>query len=282
MRVECATMARQTNRRRRVGAGTPALDGRPAGVAPPPTVVRPARPADVEVVAALAGALWPDEPIQDHRAHMRAVLIGSPPSTLPLTLFVAERGRRIVGFLEVGLRSHADGCDPRRQVGFVEGWFVAPDHRGQDVGRSLMNAAEEWAVAQGCTELASDTWIDNEPSQRAHEALGFAVVDRCINFRKTLRPNRSTVTEGGGRSVLAATGLPTLRQGQFLAFIHHYTKLHGRPPAEADMVQYFMVSPPSVHTMVKILERRAFIAREAGRPRSIRLLVPLSVLPELE
>jgi hypothetical protein len=27
----------------------------------------------------------------------------------------------------------------------------------------------------------------------------------------------------------------TPRQGQFLAFIHHYTTLHGRPPAEAEM-----------------------------------------------
>jgi len=37
----------------------------------------------------------------------------------------------LVGFLEVGLRSHADGCDPAQPVGYVEGWFVAPDHRGQ-------------------------------------------------------------------------------------------------------------------------------------------------------
>ena len=48
------------------------------------------------------------------------------------------------------------------------------------------NAAEEWARAHGCLEMASDTWIDNEESQRAHEALGFEVVDRCVNFRRAL------------------------------------------------------------------------------------------------
>jgi DNA-binding MarR family transcriptional regulator len=48
------------------------------------------------------------------------------------------------------------------------------------------------------------------------------------------------------------------------------------------MVQYFQVSPPSVHTMVKTLERRAFIAREPGKARSIRVLVPLWAVPELE
>ena len=42
----------------------------------------------------------------------------------------------------------------------------------------------------------------------------------------------------------------TPKQGQYLAFIHLYTRLHRRPPAEADMQQYFRVSPPSVHQMV--------------------------------
>jgi aminoglycoside 6'-N-acetyltransferase I len=49
-----------------------------------------------------------------------------------------------------------------------------------------MHAAEDWARSQGCYEVASDTWIDHESSQRAHEALGFEVVDRCVPFRKGL------------------------------------------------------------------------------------------------
>jgi aminoglycoside 6'-N-acetyltransferase I len=50
-----------------------------------------------------------------------------------------------------------------------------------------MQAGEEWARSHGCHEVASDTWIDHESSQRAHEALGFEVVDRCVNYRKALR-----------------------------------------------------------------------------------------------
>jgi Mn-dependent DtxR family transcriptional regulator len=42
----------------------------------------------------------------------------------------------------------------------------------------------------------------------------------------------------------------TDKQGQYLAFIHYYSKIHGRAPAEAEMQQYFRVSPPSVHQMV--------------------------------
>jgi aminoglycoside 6'-N-acetyltransferase I len=149
--------------------------------------VRLATSADLEVVSRLFFALWPDGQLGEHREEARAILAGSPPSTLPLVVFVAEVDGVVVGFIEVGLRSHADGCDTRRPVGFIEGWYVEPSHRGSALGRALMCAAEQWARSQGCHELASDTWIDHESSQRAHEALGFVVVDRCVNFRKALR-----------------------------------------------------------------------------------------------
>jgi SOS-response transcriptional repressor LexA len=74
----------------------------------------------------------------------------------------------------------------------------------------------------------------------------------------------------------------TPRQGQYLAFIHYYTKIHGVAPAETDMQRYFRVSPPAVHDMVMILERQGFISREPRKPRSIRLLLSRAELPDLE
>src|ERR1700747_1685605 len=73
----------------------------------------------------------------------------------------------------------------------------------------------------------------------------------------------------------------TPKQGQYLAFIHLYTRLHRRPPAETDMQEYFRVSPPSVHQMVLTLERAGFIVRQPGVARSIQLLVDPGQLPEL-
>ena len=149
--------------------------------------VRLAVSADVGPVARQFHALWPDGSLAEHEEEARAILAGSPPSSMPLVVFVAEVNRQVVGFIEVGLRSHADGCDGRQPVGFVEGWYVEREHRRRGVGRALMGTAEDWARSQGCTEIASDTWIDNEPSQRAHEALSFEVVDRCVHYRKALR-----------------------------------------------------------------------------------------------
>ncbi len=74
----------------------------------------------------------------------------------------------------------------------------------------------------------------------------------------------------------------TQKQGKYLAFIYYYTRIHGYPPAEADMQNYFKVSPPSVHQMVLTLERRGFIDRIPGQPRSIRVLLSKEELPTLE
>ena len=71
-------------------------------------------------------------------------------------------------------------------------------------------------------------------------------------------------------------------QGQYLAFIYYYSKIHGRPPAEADMQRYFKTTPPAVHQMVVTLERRALISRIPGQPRTIRVLLPRAELPDLD
>ena len=73
----------------------------------------------------------------------------------------------------------------------------------------------------------------------------------------------------------------TTKQGQYLTFIHWYTKLHRTPPAEADLQRYFKVTPPAVHTMVLTLERQGLIDRTPGRARSIQLRVPAAELPDL-
>ena len=75
---------------------------------------------------------------------------------------------------------------------------------------------------------------------------------------------------------------PTWKQGQYLAFVYYYTRVNGRPPAEADMQRYFRVTPPSVHDIILRLEANGFISRTPGQGRSIRLLIPHDQLPELE
>jgi DNA-binding MarR family transcriptional regulator len=74
----------------------------------------------------------------------------------------------------------------------------------------------------------------------------------------------------------------TAKQGQYLAFIYNYTKMHRRAPAETDLERYFRVSPPAIHEMIKTLQRKGLIERTPGQARSIRLLVRPEHLPRLE
>jgi DNA-binding MarR family transcriptional regulator len=74
----------------------------------------------------------------------------------------------------------------------------------------------------------------------------------------------------------------TAKQGQYLAFIHAYTLVLGRPPAEADLQRHFHVTPPSVHGMVLALEKSGLIRRAPGRSRSIVVLVDPQALPLLQ
>ena len=73
----------------------------------------------------------------------------------------------------------------------------------------------------------------------------------------------------------------TDKQGQYLAFIYYYTKIHGRAPSEADMQGYFRVSPPAVHQMVLSLEKLGLIIRTPRQGRSLKLLLPREKLPDL-
>jgi aminoglycoside 6'-N-acetyltransferase I len=149
--------------------------------------VRRAQISDRLELAKMRELLWPDAPLEEHLNEIDATIACWMSGTLPVAILVAqEEDGALIGFLEVGLRSHADGCDPSHPVGYVEGWFVQEKFRNRGVGRELRRSAEDWARAQGCLEMASDALIDNETSQRAHVALGFDIVDRCVHFKKRL------------------------------------------------------------------------------------------------
>jgi aminoglycoside 6'-N-acetyltransferase I len=155
----------------------------------PDVKIRPAHPSDLDRLALMLAALWPEASADEHARELKLLLEGDPAKvlTMPLIILVAEAADgRLVGFVEVDLRSHADGCNPSRPVGYIEGWYVEESYRRRGIGAQLIASAEEWARTHNCVEMASDVLIDNQQSQDAHQALGYEVVDRCVHYRKTL------------------------------------------------------------------------------------------------
>jgi hypothetical protein len=71
------------------------------------------------------------------------------------------------------------------------------------------------------------------------------------------------------------------RQGQFLAFIYRYTKLHRQASSELDLVLYFRLTPPSLHSMIVKLHQLGLITRQPGGARSVRVAIPEAEIPPL-
>lgn len=71
-------------------------------------------------------------------------------------------------------------------------------------------------------------------------------------------------------------------QGQYLAFIDAYTRVNGRPPAEADLQRYFEVTPPVIQQMIIKLHRLGLVTRSQGAARSVRVTIPQEEIPRLE
>ena len=133
----------------------------------------------------MRAALYPDPPVSEIDDRLDAMDAGGT-HPVGVAVLVADRGDgMLAGFVEIGSRSYAEGCESA-PVAYLEGWYVDPDARRSGLGRRLVEAAEDWARANGFTELASDAELDNEVSHRAHRALGFDEVERQVCFRKRL------------------------------------------------------------------------------------------------
>lgn len=148
-----------------------------------PTSIRPVTRTDEPSWLKMRGELWPGSR-GDHAREIALFFDGQVRN--PVAVLIAENCHgRAVGFAELSIRPYAEGCTTDH-VGFLEGWYVMPEVRGQGVGRALVAASEDWARGQGCSEFASDAEVDNDASIAAHLALGF--VDRGLVrcFSKTL------------------------------------------------------------------------------------------------
>ncbi len=146
--------------------------------------IRPADLTDVtddDAWCRLRLALWPDcRP--DRHATEREIFQRSA----GVVLLAVDDAGHAFAFAEVSVRrDHVTGSSTP-ETPYLEGWFVEADRRGRGIGRALVEAACDWARQAGFRELASDTEINNLPSQAAHHRLGFQEVERTISYLKHL------------------------------------------------------------------------------------------------
>lgn len=146
-------------------------------------LIRPVQPSDAAAWERMRQSFWPSSP-GEHAVEIAAFFDGR--SKRPAEVLIAlDTNGQAIGFAELAIRDYAEGCYSG-QVAYLEGWYVEPHARRQGAGAALIKAAENWGRAQGCTEFASDTGLENHVSEAAHRALGFVETDRIICFKKNL------------------------------------------------------------------------------------------------
>ena len=100
-------------------------------------------------------------------------------------IFLAFENGNPIGFVELSLRDHVDGCQGS-PVAYVDGLFVRPEDRGKGAGVELIEQAQQWATDRSCAELATDAELPDVTAQDFHRAMGFEETNRIVQFRKSV------------------------------------------------------------------------------------------------
>ena len=109
------------------------------------------------------------------------------------TLFASENDEVLIcktdegiaaGFANISIRKDYVEGSNSSPVGYIEGIYVKPEFRKQGIAKKFIGLAEDWSREKGCTEIASDTEIENTESQKFHRHIGFDGESHIVHFIK--------------------------------------------------------------------------------------------------
>lgn len=144
-------------------------------------MVNKAELCDLDILTTFALQLWPDHTLDEMKQDLENQIIREDSA-----FYLAFDGELPVGFAQCQLRyDYVEGTDSS-PVGYLEGIYVAENHRGRGIARSLLSECQQWAREKGCLEFASDCELENVQSLHFHLKTGFMEANRIICFTKKL------------------------------------------------------------------------------------------------
>jgi aminoglycoside 6'-N-acetyltransferase I len=143
-------------------------------------IAPPAAAGDVQWLS-MRLRLWPDAAESEHLHDMADTLARGH----HVCLAFAQNGAAI-GFVEASKRVDYVNGTSSSPVAFLEGLYVEPAARRSGVARALVADVESWALAERCSELASDSPFENVAAHAVHRALGFEEMERVVYFRRAV------------------------------------------------------------------------------------------------
>jgi aminoglycoside 6'-N-acetyltransferase I len=136
----------------------------------------------LSVLAGMMHLLWPDCSEEEALREGESILISDHQQA-----FLAKEGNQYTGFVQVSLRNEFVEGATGSPVAYIEGIFVHAAYRMLGIGKELTGKAEEWAVEQGCAEIASDAELENKSSIAFHKKAGFREVNRIVCYIKKVK-----------------------------------------------------------------------------------------------
>jgi len=143
--------------------------------------IRPATPADLPAVGRLGALLVRTHHDFDPQRFIAATpqtergyasFLGTQLDEPSVVVLVAERGGAVIGYTYAGVEGR-DYMSLRGPAGVLYDIVVDPAHRGQGVGRALLDATMSELKRRGAPRVVLSTAERNESAQRLFARAGF-------------------------------------------------------------------------------------------------------------
>lgn len=172
---------------KRLGNSSASLSKEDEPVCASPVTIRRMEVRDAGEVAALAGELgYPMTP-ELMEARLINMQTSSPQQPAELLVAVAATGEHVIGWVHVCVPLFLTGT----RSASVWGLVVGAAHRGQGLGRRLMDAAEEWAIEHGCEEMRLTSAAHRIDAHAFYERLGYNVEKSQLVLARSLESRRT-------------------------------------------------------------------------------------------
>ena len=159
--------------------------------------IRPAAPADLPAIGRLGALLVRQHhdfdprrfiPATPETEYAYASFLGRQLEAPGIIILVAEQDGEVLGYTYAGAEGY-DYMSLRGPAGVVYDIVVDPAHRGQGVGRMLLDATLSALAARGSPRVVLSTATQNEAAQRLFDGAGFR--------RTMIEMTRETAGEAG-------------------------------------------------------------------------------------
>ncbi|MDN3669063.1 GNAT family N-acetyltransferase [Echinicola jeungdonensis] len=139
--------------------------------------------SDFDQLLKMSQKLWKDF----DKAQLENLLKQTTQSEKYNILIAKDPKGKCVGFSIFSIRTdYVEGAE-KSPTGYLEGIFVEAEFRKMGMAKEFLRIGEFWCKEKGCTQIGSDTWLNDKESREFHKRVGFWEEEEVVHFLKNLK-----------------------------------------------------------------------------------------------